>query len=78
MTTEDLTELAERVLPDSVACDLLPYYADELRKLVEAAVKAEREECAKLCDPQPGFKYSPNAESTLKSRADAIRARSNT
>lgn len=39
------------------------------------AVLLEREECAKLCDPEPDIKYSPNTANTRKELAAAIRGR---
>ena len=44
---------------------------------VQRAVEAEREACAKVCDPQPGIKYSPNSHSARQQCAAAIRARGN-
>lgn len=43
--------------------------------LIAAAVKREREACAKVCDPAPGIRYSPNTLSAITGRAAAIRAR---
>ena len=78
MTAEELTELADRVLPDSVTCDLLPYYAEELRKLVEAAVKAERDACAKVCDDVAAAWSQTTTHISAFDCASSIRARSNT
>lgn len=39
------------------------------------AVLEEREACAKVCDPKPGIRYSPNAQSVRQQCAAAIRAR---
>lgn len=44
---------------------------------VAAAVLREREKCAKVCVPMPGFKYSPNYLGGITQCAEAIRARGN-
>lgn len=44
---------------------------------VNDGIEAEREACARVCDPQPGIKYSPNSHSARQQCAAAIRARSN-
>lgn len=52
-----------------------PRVSDAAALLAEQARAEEREACAKLCDPAPGVKYSPNTLSAMISCAFAIRAR---
>lgn len=46
-----------------------------VQEIQREAAEEEREACAKLCDPAPGIKYSPNTLSAITSLAAAIRAR---
>ena len=61
----ELIELKERIARAGV----------EQRRAVREAVLEEREACAKVCDPQPGIRYSPNSQSARQQCAAAIRAR---
>jgi hypothetical protein len=61
----EVVELKERIARAGV----------EQRRAVSEAVLEEREACAKVCDPKPGIRYSPNAQSVRQQCAAAIRAR---
>lgn len=50
--------------------DLTVYTAAQMRAYAAAAVAAEREACAKLCDQTPPYPFRPSIEA-----AHAIRAR---
>jgi len=74
LTREEYTDLFHKARVNLVAfkpvfhCDL------ELMRMVELAVEAEREACAKVCD-----EYAKNSDwPTADNCADAIRARGNT
>lgn len=62
---EEVVDLKERIARAGV----------EQRRAVREAVLEEREACAKVCDPQPGIRYSPNSQSARQQCAAAIRAR---
>ena len=51
--------------------------ASDLRRFVDAAVKAEREACAKVCE-EFDFEFQDDSSGSIQGAADAIRARNNT
>ena len=55
--------------------DLVMLYLDELERFAALVATAEREACAKVCEPLAGFVYSQNTLDTMKNCAAAIRAR---
>jgi hypothetical protein len=70
MTPEEYSLLFHRAQVNLVAFKQVFHCDDELRKMVEMAVAAEREACAKLCE-EP-WQGSP------KGIAESIRARGET
>jgi len=56
---------------DDTQEDVWSYSADQMRSYARAAILAEREACAKLCEATPPYPFRPSLEA-----AHAIRARS--
>ena len=83
MTPEEYSLLFHRAQVNLVAFKQVFHCDDELRKMVEMTVAAEREACAKVCDelPAPDI-YSGTDKSmwevTCTDCGDAIRARGET
>ena len=72
---KSITELAKSVGYPMLVFMGTPYVSPELKRLVEAAIEQEREECAKVCETE----WSNVAERMYGEEcAAAIRARSNT
>lgn len=76
MTDEELMKLTKQVWPDFVCCDLLPYYSEELKKLIELVVKYERAACAMTCEENTGAWTDHDHNAACMGCADTIRARS--
>jgi len=69
MNREEYIDLFHRAEVNLVAFKQIFHCDEELRKMVEMAVKAEREACAKVCED--------SVEYAGDNLADAIRARGN-
>ena len=67
MTREEYSLLFHQLQLNRVAFKRLLDCDDEVLKLVNSAIAAEREECAKLCDGWPDY--------NVQGLAEAIRAR---
>ena len=70
MTWDEYNKLFHKTQANLVAFQPLMQCDHEVIKMIEAAVEAEREACAKLCD-----EMHSNAEDSCGKAADAIRAR---
>ena len=70
MTDKEYSLLFHRAQVNLVAFKQVFHCNDELRKMVEMAIEAEREACAKVCEEAP--------EPDGKDLAERIRARGNT
>ena len=73
MTPEEYSLLFHRAQVNLVAFKQVFHCDDELRKMVEMAVAAEREACAKICD-----KLQEDIATEPKHCATEIRARGET
>ena len=73
MNREEYIDLFHRAEVNLVAFKQVFHCDEELRKMVEMAVKAEREACAKVCEDLDAW----NMDDPASTAATAIRARSN-
>jgi hypothetical protein len=71
MTKEEYIDLFHKAQVNLVAFKQVFHCDEELRRMVETAVEAEREACAKVCDKYAG----PFNAHRIGECADAIRAR---
>ncbi len=74
MKPEEYIDLFHKAQVNLVAFKPVFHCDDELRRMVEMAVEAEREACAKVCEAQLNEGECPERAQYC---ADAIRARGN-